>query len=257
MYALAMSLGLLPFVHREPDVALQRVLSRSAVEALAREILQQAGGRPSGGNAAVPQDVLVTLSRAMAARYPFSAERLIAQLQDEGLPSERLVRDYFGTAARKVLGQWQDHALTADAAIRAALRLYLSVCAAQRHVAPSAAGGRMVLTSLLGEGDVASLAELAGVLAQRDASMVSLPSVGHDAILATVREEDQVVLCVTETGRRRHAAVLKLVATLRVQDPSQTIVVIGRLADHPADRLTTLGVSAHFASVQQAVLSGL
>ncbi len=239
-----------------PDdlASLQKILSAPAIRNLAIEVIKRLNARDTNDWPAPPAEVR-KLSHLLCAKYPFAANRMIDQLIDAGVPIERVYQNYLAEAARDLGERWQRNEVDFEEVGLATTRIYILLDALRRRSPPPIAtqSPKIAFAAVPGEQHVLGIKMAVDLFRRQGWDVEHLIDLNHDQILEAAQDADIVLVGLSASGRRRRAALLRLVVALRIARPELRILLSGRVAKSEPDFLSQVGIDAIVEDVDTAL----
>lgn len=239
-----------------PDdfASLQQILSAPAIRLLASEVIARLNARDTTDWTA-PAAEVHKLSHLLCAKYPFAANRMIDQLIDAGVPIERVYQNYLAEAARELGERWQRNDINFEEVGVATTRIYILLDALRRRSPPLIAtqSPKIAFAAVPGEQHVLGVKMAVDLFRRKGWDVDHLIDMDHDQILEAAQDADIVLVGLSASGRRRRAALLRLVVALRIARPDLKIVLSGQIAKSEPDFLSQVGIDAIVEDVDTAL----
>jgi methanogenic corrinoid protein MtbC1 len=237
-----------------PLPVLRDVMSSAAIKGLAQDVIQRLSAQHAGEWNA-PKDEISLLCQALGAPYPYAAQKFIAQLVEAGVPLERIYRNYMTEAARELGRRWEQDRISFEEVGIATARLYLILDDLRRKIPPSRQPDKPRIAFAAVPGEMHTLGvEMAVDLFRREGWNVEhLLDMTHDELLDAVADTDIVMIGLSASGKRRRAALLKLVVSLRVARPDLKIILSGAITQTEPDMIAQIGIDAIVRDVPSAL----
>ena len=234
--------------------SLRAVLSRPSIEALAKDAIERLV-RHGTADWNAPPDETEVLCRALVARYPYTANQFIDGLLKAGVPVERIYYGYLSAAARELGERWNKSKVTFQDVGIATTRLYMILDDLRRRMPPPAVPDkpRVAFAAVPGEAHGLGLSMAVDTFRRHGWDVAHLIDVGHDQIVEACENADIVLIGLSASGRRRHAALLKLIAALRIARPDLRIVLSGEITKNDPDLISRVGVDGVVQDVPSAL----
>ena len=239
-----------------PDdlASLKRILSPPAIRQLAVEVISRLNARDTRNWSAPPAEVH-KLSHLLCAKYPFAANRMIDQLIAAGVPIERVYQNYLAEAARELGERWQRNDVNFEEIGLATTRIYILLDALRRKSPSPIAtqSPRIAFAAVPGEQHVLGVKMAVDLFRRQGWDVDHLIDMDHDQILEAAQDADIVLVGLSASGRRRRAALLRLVVALRIARPDLKILLSGQVAKSEPDFLSQVGIDAIVEDVGSAL----
>ena len=234
--------------------SVRRVLSVTAIEALAQEVIDRLSQRDAA-NWTVTRNDLDTLCRFLCARYPFAADRMIDQLVQSGVSLERIHLSYLAEAARLLGERWQRDELNFEDVGIATTRIYviLDTLRRQSPIPVLSDSPRIAFAPLPGERHTLGVAMAVNAFRRAGWNVRHLSDHTHDQIVEAANDVDVLLVGLSASGRHTRTTVLKLVVALRVARPDLKILLSGKIADREPELLAQIGIDKIVKDIPSAL----
>lgn len=234
---------------RRVSVHVPRAASRlpaHAVQALAMEVVERLPANLEASakvSVAVAPEEIERLTMALVSEDPDAAAILISRTRARGASAADIYLLHLAAAAQLLGEKWQADELSflevtiGTGRILAIIRGMREVLAVKR-----AYRERMVIFAAVpGELHTIGITMATELFRQEGWDIQLLLGETHEEILDAVRKSDALVVCLTAHGTSSIAALVRLIAGIRILNPAVLILISGKIAENAMDILELSG----------------
>jgi methanogenic corrinoid protein MtbC1 len=239
--------------------ALTTHLPPKALQALANEVVSRLSANLHALEVAVAPiapEQIEQLCSALVSKSPDRAATIISELRDEGTSIADIYQLHLAAAARRLGEQWESDELSfVDVTIGASRILGIMYSLRDAFRATRALEEQSVVFAAVPDEKHTIGISMAADLFRRDGWEVDLLlGATHDEIVEKVRVSDALVVGLTAHGVRSMAALVRVIAAIRIVNPAVYILVSGNIVEDADDLIELTGADG-FAKDIDAGLS--
>lgn len=226
--------------------ALKAGLPETAVQSLAREVIQRVAARASVINErselADADDDITRLAFALIDGDRRAGQVFVDALRDDGVSVDEAMLRYLAGAARR-LGEWwdSDEISFMDVTLGTA-RIYgvLRAMDSDPPIQPKSDGRSAMFMSVPGEQHTLGVRMAADVFRRRGWDIELLIGQTHDELIEAAEATSTIIIGVSAGGSHALVALARLVLALRIHRPDATITISGRIVEEAPESLEHL-----------------
>lgn len=245
----------------EASIQLQTLTARlppDAVQAFANEVVDRLSRNLRGSDRiAIPvsTELIERLCEALVSNDPHAGARMISEIRADGSTVPDIYTLYLAAAARRLGEKWvSDHLTFMEVTIGSsrilAIMRGLRDCLRVRRAIVE----RMALFAAVpGEHHTIGIT-MASDLFRRDGWEIEmLVGLGHEEILEKINASEALVVGLSAHGAQSLGALVRLIAGIRVVDPSVYIIVSGHIVEEAKDLIALTGADSLAADIPEAL----
>lgn len=221
-------------------------LPSQAVQALANEVVErlpanlEASGKVS---VSVTPEEIERLASALVSEQPDAAAILISKIRAKGASVADVYLLHLAAAARRLGEKWQANEVSflevtiGTGRILAIMRGMREMLKAKRPYRERAA----IFAAVPGEQHTIGITMASDLFRQEGWDIQLLLGETHEEILDTILKSDALVVCLTAHGTSSIAALVRLIAGIRILNPAVMILIGGKIVEEASDIIELSG----------------
>ncbi len=236
-------------------LALQKRLSRGALEELAREVMLRLSVRKTDRVPPGQGPEIDALCRALIAESSVAADDMMLDLQADGQSLDTLYARYLAPAAEKLGHMWDRDEITFLQVTLGTGRIYDLVRLLRDQLPPPRImrNAPILFATVPGEQHGVGVEMAAELFRQRGWDVSLMVGAGHDEILERIDSQVFLILGLSSGGHATAGALARLIHAVRVAHPQLYIIVSGRIVEEEPDLLGLIGPDSAVATVEDAL----